>query len=49
MSPLAVSGIVFATVFEGALLRLLMRTRLTKHHLSADSKDVIKLSIQMAP
>jgi hypothetical protein len=45
MSPLAVSGIVFATVFAGALVGLLMQSRLPAHHLSADSKDVIKLSM----
>jgi hypothetical protein len=43
MSPLAVSGIVFAIVFAGALLGLLMRSQLPAHHLSEDSKDVIKL------
>jgi hypothetical protein len=45
MSPLAVSGIVFAIVFVGALLGLFMRSRLPEHHLSADTKDVVKLSM----
>jgi ABC-type amino acid transport system permease subunit len=45
MSPLAVSGIVFAIVFVGALFGLLVRTRLPEHHLSAESKDVVKLAM----
>jgi hypothetical protein len=45
MSPLAVSGIVFAIVFTGALFGLFLRFRLPEHHLSADTKDVIKLSM----
>jgi hypothetical protein len=45
MSPLAVSGIVFATVLAGALSGLLVRTRLSEHHLSAESKDVVKLTM----
>ena len=45
MSSLAVSGIVFAIVLVGALLGLFMRWRLPEHHLSADSKDVVKLSM----
>jgi hypothetical protein len=45
MSPLAVSGIVFVIVFVGALLGLFMRSQLPEHHLSADSKDVVKLSM----
>lgn len=44
MSPLAVSAIVFAIVFAGALLGLLIRSRLPDHHLSSESKEVIKLS-----
>lgn len=45
MSPLAVSGIVFAIVFAGALLGLLVRSRLPEHHLNAESKDVVKLAM----
>jgi hypothetical protein len=45
MSPLAVSGIVFAIVFAGALFGLWVRTRLPEHHLSAESKDVVKLAM----
>jgi hypothetical protein len=45
MSPLAVSGIVFAIVIAGALFGLLVGIRLLQHHLSPDSKDVIKLAM----
>jgi hypothetical protein len=45
MTPLAVSGIIFAIVFAGALFGLLVRTRLSEHHLSAESKDVVKLTM----
>jgi hypothetical protein len=44
MTPLAVSGIVFAIVFASALFGLLVRRRLPEHHLSAESKDVVKLA-----
>jgi hypothetical protein len=47
MSPLAVSGIVFAIVFVGALIGLFMRSRLPEHHLSADTKDVVKLTMAL--
>src|SRR5262249_36049769 len=45
MSPLAVSGIICIIIFAGAVLGLLVRTRLPEHHLSADSKDVVKLTM----
>jgi ABC-type amino acid transport system permease subunit len=45
MSSLAVSGIIFACVFAGALIGLLIRTRLPEHHLSPESKDLVKLVI----
>lgn len=44
MSPLAVSAVVFAIVFAGALIGMLARSRLPDHHLSSDSREVIKLS-----
>jgi len=43
MNGLAVGGIVFACVFGGALLGMFVSAVLPKHHLSTDSKDVIKL------
>lgn len=45
MSPLRITMIVFASVFAGALLGMLLRSRLPKHHLSADTENVIKLGM----
>ncbi len=45
MSPLAVSGIIFAIVFAGALFGIWVRTRLPEHHLGAESKEVVKLAM----
>ena len=43
MSPLAISIIVLACVFGGALLDMFLSTVLPEHHLSDASKDVVKL------
>jgi hypothetical protein len=40
-----ISWIVFACVFAGALLGMALRRRLPEHHLSDDSKDVVKLGM----
>ncbi|HKM91530.1 MAG TPA: hypothetical protein VJX29_13025 [Candidatus Acidoferrales bacterium] len=45
MSSLAISIITFACVFGGALLGIALRAVLPEHHLSADSKDVVKLGM----
>jgi hypothetical protein len=45
MSSLAMSGIVFACVFGGTLLGMLLRAALPERHLSAESKDVVKLGM----
>jgi hypothetical protein len=45
MSSIAVSGIAFVCVFGGALLGTLFRSALPEHHLSADSKDIVKLGM----
>lgn len=45
MSAMAISGIVFACVLGGALLGNFLRTVLPEHHLTADSKDVVKLGM----
>ena len=45
MSPIAISVIVLACVFGGALLGALLRGMLPEHHLSAESKDVVKLAM----
>ena len=45
MNSIVVSSIVFACVFGGALFGMLLRVALPQHHLSADSKDVVKLGM----
>lgn len=45
MSPAISACIAFACVFGGALLGIFLRPRLPEHHLSADSKDVVKLAV----
>src|SRR4029453_3106757 len=45
MSAMTVSLIVFACVFGGALLGMLLRATLPSHHLTGDSRDVVKLGM----
>src|SRR5262245_32397061 len=45
MSDIAISVTVFACVFAGALLGMYLRVILPEHHLSTDSKDVVKLGM----
>ncbi|TMA79949.1 MAG: hypothetical protein E6J56_22230 [Deltaproteobacteria bacterium] len=45
MSSMAIGWIVFACVFGGALLGMLLRSVLPEHHLTQDSKDVVKLGM----
>ena len=45
MSALAIGSIVFACVFGSALLGLFIGGALPVHHLSQDSKDVVKLGM----
>src|SRR5258708_1626786 len=45
MSSLAISGIVFACVFGGVLLGMLIRALLPDHHLAPDSKEIVKLGM----
>src|SRR5512139_2850394 len=45
MSPTEIASIVFACVFGGALLGMFLSAFLPEHHLSEDSKDVIKLGM----
>jgi hypothetical protein len=45
VSPIAVGCIVLACVFGGALLGMALQTILPEHHLSVDSRDVIKLGM----
>jgi exosortase/archaeosortase len=42
---LAIGGIVFACVFGGAVLGMFLGRILPKHHLSAESKDAIKVAM----
>src|SRR5262245_42049121 len=43
MSSLAISLIVFGCVFGGALVGMFLRSRLPEHHLSPESKEVVKV------
>lgn len=47
MSPMAISGIIFACVFSAAMLGMLLRRVLPPHHLDPDSKDVVKLGMAL--
>jgi hypothetical protein len=42
---MAIGWIVLACIFGGALLGMVLRPILPQHHLSADSKDVVKLGM----
>lgn len=44
MSSLGISFIVFGCIFGGALLGMLLRRLLPEHHISSESKDVVKLA-----
>ncbi len=45
MNSFTISSAVFACVFGGALIGLLLRAALPQHHLGTDSKDVVKLGM----
>src|SRR5262249_38383485 len=45
MSSLIISMIVLACIFGGALLGLLLHTVLPQHHLSSETKDIVKLGM----
>ena len=45
MSSTAISVIVFACVFGGALLGILLHAVLPQHHLGNESKDIVKLGM----
>jgi hypothetical protein len=47
MSSIAITAIVFACVFGGAVAGMLLRAALPEHHLSSDSKDVLKLQMAL--
>ncbi len=45
MSSFAISSIVFACAFGGALLGMFLKAILPPHHLSDESKDIVKLGM----
>ncbi|MFT3883214.1 MAG: DUF4239 domain-containing protein [Gemmatales bacterium] len=45
MSSFTIAGIAFACVFGGALVGMYLRTLLREHHLSSETKDVVKVGI----
>jgi Protein of unknown function (DUF4239) len=45
VTPWSIGGIVFVCVFGGALLGMYLRTRLSQHHLSSESKDLVRLGV----
>jgi hypothetical protein len=45
MSPTAISVVVLACVFGGALLGILLHTFLPEHHLCTECKDIVKLGV----
>jgi hypothetical protein len=47
VSPMAIGWTVFAAVFGTALLAMFVHSALPEHHVSADSKDVVKLGIAL--
>lgn len=47
MSPIDIGCIALVSVFGGALLGMVLHRILPEHHLSTDSKDVIKLGVAL--
>jgi hypothetical protein len=47
MSSIGISTVVFASVFGGALIGMLIRAILPEQHLISDSKDVVKLGMAL--
>jgi hypothetical protein len=45
MNSLAISGIVFACIFGGTILGMILRAILPEKHLSAETKDLVKLGM----
>ena len=45
MGSLTIGGIVFACTFGGALVGMVLRAILPEHHVSTESKDVVKLGM----
>jgi hypothetical protein len=47
VSPIQQAGIAFALIVASAAIGAFLRTRLPEHHLTGDSKDVIKLAVAL--
>ncbi len=47
MSPIMIAGVVFACVFGGALLAMLLGRCLPEQHLRPESKDAVKLGLAL--
>ena len=45
MSSFSIAAIAFACVFGGALVGMYLRSLLREHHLSSDTKDVVKVGV----
>jgi hypothetical protein len=45
MSPSEIAVIVFGSTFGGAILGMSIAGRLPVHHLSSDSRDVVKMAV----
>jgi hypothetical protein len=45
MSPVEVSAIIFSCIFGGAILGMWLRSVLPEHHLTGETKDLVKLGV----
>jgi hypothetical protein len=45
MTPIEISSVIFGCVLAGALAGMALRTLLPKHHLDADTRDLVKLGV----
>jgi hypothetical protein len=45
MNAFSISILVFCVIFSGALIGMFLRDLMPRHHLNADSKEVVKLSM----
>ena len=44
LSPIATAGIAFALIATSTIIGTLVRSRMPEHHLTGDSKEVIRLA-----
>ena len=47
MSPITMACVIFACVFGGALLAILLGRDLPEHHLRPESKEAVKLGLAL--